>query len=86
RPMASRSAIERQWPAPIPIGVSGRFDHTTQGRFITSHFEETSIRRLDSEAHPELSEAEHGESAQNGPDRDHHHVASARLVAAADRP
>ena len=66
--------------------VSGRPNTTSEGRFITSHFEETSIRRLDSGAHPERSEAEYGESTENGPDRDHHYVAAARLVAAADRP
>ena len=71
--------------APV-ADVSGRPNTTTEGRFITSHFEETRIRRLDSEAHPERSEAEYGESAQNGPHRDHHYVAAARLVAAADRP
>ena len=66
--------------------VSGRSNTASHGCFKPSHFEETPVRHLHSEAHLELSEGRYGESAQNGPHRDRYQVAAARLLPSADRP
>ena len=66
-------------------GVSGRSKPASEGRLKTSHFEETQIRRLGFGANPLPQEPSHGESAQDGHQRDHPYTAPPRLVPAPHR-
>jgi hypothetical protein len=66
--------------------VSGRSKPATSGRLKTSHFEEVRIRLVAWTTAPALWEANHGEPAQNGIDRNDFHPSPAWLVATANSP
>ncbi len=70
----------------VPLDVSGRSKPASEGRLKTSHFEETQIRRLGFRASPLPQEPSHGESAQDGHQRDHSYTAPSRLVPAPASP
>jgi putative SOS response-associated peptidase YedK len=67
---------------PIHESVSGRSKPASEGRLKTSHFEETQTRRLGSGADLWPQEPDHGESAQDGRQRNHSYTPSSRLVPA----
>jgi hypothetical protein len=66
--------------------VSGRPKPASDGRVKTSHFEEEMTGRIGSRATRVPQESVYGESSQDGCDRINPFLASARLVAASDRP
>src|SRR5512135_1374942 len=95
--LARTSNNQRLVPVPRPILrliasgarrtliVSGRSNPATDGRLKPSHFEETQMSRVGSGATPLPQELHHGESAQDGHQRDHSYTAPTRLVPAPHR-